>query len=102
MAVKKELKDFNLDIIEIIETFPMNKEFSSHKFIQKFTQKYQRFYVIILSNNISDHAFQTVHAQIATHLSLNETAFGIKKTRKGDSKDIFGDMVEVQWWKRTK
>jgi hypothetical protein len=55
------------DINEIIDSLP--DTFTSHEFIQVFTQAYQRAYIEALYEyRDSEEPFQKVHAQIAQSL----------------------------------
>lgn len=100
----KELGLLNNDIKKIIKQLKVNEdgEFSSHEFIQNFTQSFQRQYVEMLSKyKDSGHAFQSLHGQIAKHLSENSNYFEIEKRGKDTSVNIFGDKVKVEWWAKT-
>lgn len=92
----------NTRIIEaIIKELP--DTFSSHEFIQKFSQRLQKEYLAVLTQYTDNNqAFKTVHGQIARYLSTNHEEFGIKKLEKVNSANIFGDVVEIQNWQKVK
>lgn len=98
----KELDLLNPKISRIINDIKRDKaEFSSHDFIKKFAQQFQEKYIDMLYEyKETGHAFQSLHAQIAKHLSENMLLFEIQKSEKKGSEDIFGDIVEIQWWKK--
>lgn len=89
-------------IKNIISEFHINKEFSSHDFIEKFTEKFEQDYIEMLVNyQKSGQAFQTVHSLIAKFLSLKMSVLGIEKTQKKESENVRGNLDVIQWWIRT-
>jgi hypothetical protein len=92
----------NIDSIKsIITEFEINKEFSSHDFIEKFTEKFEQDYIEMLVNyQKSGQAFQTVHSLIAKFLSLKMSILGIEKTHRKVSENIRGNLDIIQWWNR--
>jgi hypothetical protein len=99
----KKLAPYNNQIILIIDNLEVDKngEFSSHDFIKRFSKEFQKKYIELLYEyKDSGHAFKSLHGQIAKHLSENNSLFKIEKADRKGSEDIFGDIVEVQWWKK--
>ena len=92
----------NIDSIKsIITEFEINKEFSSHDFIEKFTEKFKQDYIEMLVNyQKSGQAFQTVHSLIAKFLSLKMSILGIEKTDRKVSENVRGNLDIIQWWNR--
>jgi lipoate-protein ligase A len=88
-------------IKSIVAEFDIDKEFSSHDFIEKFTEKFEEDYIeMLVSYQKSGKAFQTVHKLIAKYLSLNMTDLEIEKTQKKQSENVKGNLGIIQWWIR--
>lgn len=97
------LKNHQAEIKNIINDFDANKEFSSHDFIEKFSQKYEADYIeMLVKHKNSGQAFQTVHSIIALHLSKNMAIFNIEKTQKKGSENVHGNIDNIQWWIKSK
>jgi hypothetical protein len=77
----------------------LRDQFNSHDFIQKFAKLFERNYVEFL-HAYQEEAFRIVDSQIAKYLSDHEEYFGIVKTKKVRSKNIFGDFDEIQEWNK--
>ncbi len=91
------------EIKSIISLFEENTEFSSHDFIEKFSQKYEADYIeMLVTYQNSGQAFQTVHSKIALHLSKNMALLNIDKTEKKGSENVHGNIDRIQWWIRLK
>jgi len=96
------LKQHQKEIVNIISNLKKDNEFSSHDFIEKFTQKYEADYIeMLVKYKSTGKAFQTVHRLIALHLSLNMPALHIGKTKRKPSENVFGTDNKIQWWKKT-
>ncbi len=98
MSIATLLKTLTVEIKAIIADLPA--EFSSHHFIERFAQKFKSEYIDMLSANKDKGDFRIVHGQIARYLSVNQAEFGIHKTIKAQSENIFGDEDRIQWWKK--
>ena len=86
---------------EIIASFENLKEFSSHDFIEKFSEKFEPEYIDMLSKyKTSGQAFQTVNSQIAKYLSENMSMLELEKTSRKQSENVHGNIDRVQWWIR--
>lgn len=92
-------QNFDLLINDLI--VKLESEFSSHDFIKVFAKKFESEYIEFLNIYKGNDAFRTVHSQIAKYLSENEIKLNIGKTHKLRSENIFGEMDEVQGWKKT-
>lgn len=93
------LKSKNSDLIIIINS--MRDTFSSHDFIEKFSQKFEPNYIeMLVKYKDSGHAFQTVHSMIAKYLSLHMKELGIVKSPKDGSENVFGSTDIIQWWNK--
>ncbi len=77
----------------------LSNTFNSHDFIQKFAKQFERNYVEFL-HAYEEEAFRIVDSQIAKYLSEHEEYFGIAKSRKVKSKNIFGETDEIQEWNK--
>ncbi|OXB07788.1 hypothetical protein [Flavobacterium pectinovorum] len=102
-----EINDFlenNLSAIKnIIAEFEIEIEFSSHDFIEKFTDKYESDYIkMLVKYQESGHSFKTVHNQIALFLSAKKESLGIYKTQRKGSENVKGKIDIIQWWIRSK
>jgi hypothetical protein len=87
------------DLIQIINS--LDPVFSSHDFIEKFSQKFESDYIEMLVNyKDSGKAFQTVHSIIAKYLSNNMDKFHIIKSERKGSENVFGSTDYIQWWKK--
>jgi len=75
-------------------------EFNSHDFLKKFAKKYEKDYVEFLSDFKKNSPFQKVHSQIARFLSKNRKELNICKTKKVPSENVFGEIDEIQGWKK--
>ena len=85
------------DINEIIDSMP--DRFTSHKFIQVFTQAHQHDYIEALCRHIdSDKPFQSVHAQIAKSLHKIEMIRHVKE--EACDADIFGRETKNAIWEK--
>lgn len=86
-------------INEIIKNLDTN--FSSHHFIEKFSKKFESYYIdmLVKYQNVGG-AFMKVHAQIAKFLSENMESFDIEKDEKKLSENIFGNEDIIQWWSK--
>jgi len=78
----------------------LNVTFTSHAFLKKFAKRFERDYINLLNEHNGNEAFRKVHSQIAKFLSVNETTFRIVKTSKEPSENIFGEIDEIQAWKK--
>lgn len=88
-------------IREIIAEFEIEKEFSSHDFIEKFIGKFESEYIeMLVKYQNSNHAFQTVNSQIALYLSTNDKNLEIYKTKRKASENVRGKFHDIQWWMR--
>jgi len=97
------LKNHQIEIKNIISDFDVNTEFSSHDFIEIFSQKFEADYIeMLLQYKNSGQAFRTVHIMIALHLSKNMNLFNIDKTQKKGSENVHGNIDNIQWWIRLK
>lgn len=99
----KFLEEKQTDIKQIIDTFSLEQEFSSHDFIEKFSAKFEYDYINMLNlyNKEKDgKAFQTVHMMMAKFLSLNMDSLEIEKTEVKGSENVHGNDSNVHWWKR--
>ncbi len=95
------LKSHQSEMRKIISDFDANLEFSSHDFIEKFSQKYEADYIdMLVKYKDSGQAFRTVHSMIALYLSQNMTIFNIDKTQKKGSENVHGNIDNIQWWIR--
>jgi hypothetical protein len=89
------------ELIVIINS--MKETFSSHDFIEKFSQKFESDYIEMLvsyRDKNKGKAFQTVHSMIAKYLSLNMDIFHITKSERDSSENVFGSKDYVQWWNK--
>ena len=99
--VNSYLKSHEIEINNIIQKFNVKAEFSSHDFIEKFSQELEEDYIdMLVLYKSSGRAFQTVHKMIALHLSKNMDIFNIKKTQKKGSENVHGNIGIIQWWVR--
>ncbi|MFD2939188.1 hypothetical protein [Flavobacterium notoginsengisoli] len=96
--------DENVSSIKnIIAEFEIDKEFSSHDFIEKFTDKHESDYIeMLVKYKGSGNSFRTVHSQIALYLSSKKEFLGIYKTQRKESENVRGKIDFVQWWIRSK
>jgi hypothetical protein len=87
MEINAFLKKNEKDLVEIINS--LNRVFSSHDFIEKFSQKFESYYIeMLVGYKNSGSAFQTVHSIIAKYLSSNLDTFHIiKSERKGSENE---------------
>ena len=83
------------DIISELES-----KFNSHDFIKKFAKRFEGDYILFLNNYSGSDAFRTVNSQIAKFLADNETRLNIHKTQKVKSENVFGEIDEIQGWKK--
>jgi|AntAceMinimDraft_9_1070365.scaffolds.fasta_scaffold52149_1 hypothetical protein len=94
-------KKHQIEIINIISDFDVNTEFSSHDFIEKFSQKFETDYIeMLIKYKNTGTAFQTVHSMLASHLSRNMKIFNINKSQKKASENVHGNIGKIQWWIR--
>lgn len=91
------MKEHMKQVDEIIKEF--GSTFNAHEFIGKFEKKYKDEYTDYL-NSYTVNPPMKVNNQIARFLSINETAFKIKKTRRVASLNANGKKSGVQEWKR--
>ena len=101
-----EINDYlekNLTAIQIIiSEFGADKEFSSHDFIEKFTEKFESDYIdMLIKYQKSGQSFQTVHSLIARYLSSKTSVLKIEKTNRKESENVHGKLGTIQWWLRT-
>lgn len=90
-----------ISIKSIMTEFEINKEFSSHDFIEKFIEKFEKDYIEMLINyQKSGQAFKTVHSLIAKYISLNKIVLEIEKTERKQSENVKGNLDVIQWWIR--
>lgn len=80
--------------------------FSSHDFIKKFAETYERDYITMLwEKRNTEHPFQTVHSQIGLELERMQNEFGFEKNNsitddgRDYSENVFGNTNKVQFWK---
>jgi hypothetical protein len=101
MEADNFLKRRGIQVQNLITLFEIEKEFSSHDFIEKLTEKYEAQYIeMLVEHKNSGKSFQTVHRLIAKHLSDNTVSLGIVKTEKKESENVRGNLDIIQWWKR--
>lgn len=101
METDNFLQKRGIKIQSLISEFEMEKEFSSHDFIEKLTEKYESQYIeMLVEHKDSGKSFQTVHRLIAKHLSHNTVTLGIEKTERKESENVRGNLDTIQWWKR--
>ena len=93
--LQRNISHLQNDIISELET-----EFNSHDFIKKFAKRFEGDYIDFLNNYKGQDAFRTVHSQIAKFLADNEADLNICKTQKVRSENVFGEMDEIQGWKK--
>lgn len=87
----------------IISEFNIQGEFSSHDFIEKFTENFESEYIeMLVKYQSTGTAFQQVHQQIARWLSLNKSSLQIEKTERKESENVRGKQNYIQWWIRIK
>lgn len=98
MNINDFMRTIMSEIKNIISGLP--ERFSSHDFIEKFSQKYESEYIDMLAEYKGRNAFKTVHSQIAKFLSLNMDKLGIEKDDRNPSEHVFGDKDIIQWWKK--
>lgn len=98
MEINDFLKGEISELINIIHN--LDDEFTSHDFLKKFAKLFEPEYISFLDKYSRKGAFQNVHSQIARFLSENSTILGIAKTKKVMSENIFGEMDEIQSWKK--
>lgn len=95
----------NMQVISgIVQELLTNSDsFDSHKFIKKFSRKFEQQYVQALSENNENPtgAFQKVHLQIGKALSEMQSELKIQGNGKIESANIFGDECENELWRRT-
>ena len=75
--------------------------FSSHYFIKKFAENYEREYITMLwEKKDTTHPFQTVHSQIGLELERMQNSCDVHFTKDNRiySENIFGKKDEVQSW----
>lgn len=96
--------EMNKDAIKsIIEKFDVNREFSSHDFIEEFSAQFERDYIkMLVEYQDTGIAFQTVHGIIAKFLSINSKRLSIEKTQRKGSENVHGKIDNIQWWIRIK
>lgn len=88
-------------IKSIITKFELNKEFSSHDFIEKFTEEFESEYIdMLVKHQHTGEAFRIVHRQIARYLSVKAAVLHIEKTEKKESENAKGNLSIVHWWIR--
>ena len=84
---------------EVIKT--LDKEFDTHKFIEKFYSKYEKEYVKLLSSHIdSDGIFRATHSEIGKFLASNASYLKIQKIDRGESENIKKYNSRNQNWKK--
>ena len=95
------LKANKRKVISVINS--LDSDFSSHDFLKKFSQKFEKDYVKLLSKyNDRNGAFQTVHKMTGFFLSKNKEQFNIDKTIHKKSENVHGNKTYVQYWKKLK
>ena len=87
-----------LDLAKIIAK--LGNKFSSHDFLKKFSHEYELEYIEMLYAYKGKGGFKEVHKQIAKYLSDNKDSLKINRSGKINSENIFGDVVEVQYWEK--
>lgn len=100
MTVKTFMRSKTSDIIDII--LNLNNTFNSHDFLMKFAKRFELEYITFLFEYNSVGAFQTIHSQIAKFLSENSMNLNIEKTEQTESRNVFGEIVRVQGWRKIK
>jgi len=99
--VNEYLNNHQNEIKNIISSFDEKCTFSSHDFIEKFSQNHESDYIgMLIKYKKSGFAFRTVHSIIALYLSNNMDFFHIEKTSKIKSENVHGNLSIIQWWKR--
>jgi hypothetical protein len=93
------LENHQSEIINIISN--MKDEFSSHDFIEKFTQQFESDYIeMLVLYKEKGNSFQSVHSLIARFISIKKEIFKIEKTERKSSENVFGDNDVIQWWRK--
>lgn len=90
--------------MRVIETLREKgkRNFSSHNFIKKYAELYQREYITMLwDKRDAVSPFQTVHSQIGLELERMQDCCGFEKDGRVSSENIFGNSDEVQNWRLT-
>lgn len=78
----------------------LENEFSLVDFIQEFAQEHEEEYIEMLFVYKVKGAFLEVRSQIDLYLSANEDLLNIEKIGRVETQNIFGNMVEVPYWKK--
>ncbi|HAN79706.1 MAG TPA: hypothetical protein DCQ31_19065 [Bacteroidales bacterium] len=90
----------NISLLESDIISQLDNEFNSHDFIMKFAKQFEKDYILFLYAYKGNEAFRNVHSQIARFLSENSALLGICKTHKVKSQNVFGEIDEIQAWKK--
>ena len=93
--MQQNISHLRNDIISELES-----KFNSHDFIKKFAKRFESDYVNFLNNYRGSDAFRTVNSQIAKFLADNELSLNIHKTQKVKSENVFGQIDEIQGWRK--
>ncbi len=99
MIINRFLKA-NIQIIRNEIISELENEFNSHHFLKRFAKRFEANYIEFLSVYKGKGSFRTVHSLIAKFLSENELSLNITKVRKEKSENIFGEIDEIQRWKK--
>ncbi|MBN2890864.1 MAG: hypothetical protein JXL97_03270 [Bacteroidales bacterium] len=93
--MQQNINHLRNDIISELES-----EFNSHDFIKKIAKRFEPDYVDFLNKYRGSDAFRTVNSQIAKFLADNALSLNIHKTQKVKSENVFGEIDEIQGWKK--
>ena len=93
---ENHLEEIQRDILS-----KLNREFSAHEFIQKFSQAFQTEYTNFLSKYKSS-PFRIVHSLIAKALLRFSLELNIRKIQeKQTDPNIFGNRDRISGWIKT-
>jgi hypothetical protein len=93
-----DLENFYPEIIA-----QMNKEFTSHEFIQKLSQAHQDLYAQVLNEYAKNgQPFQSVHSVIAKRLKNNWAHLVKHIDTKNKSENVFGNYNSAAVWRKVK
>lgn len=87
-----------MDLKKIISR--LESEFSLIDFIKEFAQEHEEEYIEMLFVYKVKGAFIEVRRHVSSYLSNNEDLLNIEKIARTDTQKIFGNMVEVPYWKK--
>ncbi|CAM2011389.1 hypothetical protein [Acanthopleuribacter pedis] len=104
MLIKERMRE-SADAIRSQVLPKLQNQFTSHQFIQRYTQLFQADYVDALferRQRNTEGIFQQVHRDIITLLVTEGSTFGVRRigVQKGESQNIFGDGGKIQLWEK--